>query len=164
MSPDGSKSISTLPSWIIALLTGFALAYFYILILSAASVNSGFLVVQFPHVSEVKDTLILLYLGHFLMGLLGSVISAFLIVYVPSFFFRQSPMKFGCVAGVVAMLIFVWVLFLKEGAFPDLWGRRPGFLIIDVLNGMLLIGWSGIVSILGHKTREQFLVLYKEVR
>jgi hypothetical protein len=156
-----SNNFSTLPSWILAIITGLALSYFYILITSHFDVNSGFLISQFPDVTK-EEALILLYLGYFIMGIPGTILSAFLVVFVPSFFFRQSPMRFGFVVGMVAILFLIWIFVFYEGGYPEVWGKRPWFLVIDFLHWMMLIGCCGLVSLLGHKTREKFLALYRE--
>lgn len=156
-----SKNLSTLPSWILAIITGLALAYFYIFINSSFNVNSGFLISQFPDVTK-DEAHMLLYLGYFIIGSLGVAISTFLVVYIPSFFFRQNPMKFGFVVGMVAILFLTWIFVFYESLYPEVWGRRPWFLVIDLLHWILLIGCSGLVSFLGHKTREKFLALYRE--
>ena len=116
---------------------------------------------HFTTVTDKDGKLYLLYLGSLMTGSMAAILTAFITVYFLGLLFRERPFRFGGFTGMVGVSLLVVIFVLNTDSFPSLFAKAPGFLIVDILNWMILIVFSGIASVLGHKTREKVLKFYK---
>jgi len=142
----------------LSIVGGFALVYFYVLINGVLQIYSSVLVQLLPNVSSKEGKLNLLLLGEFVFGAIAAILTGFLICYILGIFFREQPLMFGLLAGIlgISFLIIITEPF-------HLFGDRPGFLLIEIINWIILIAFSGISAVLGSKTKVKFLGLINRV-
>ena len=148
---------TNLLNWGLVILGGWCLTFYYTIIKGWLSLYGSVLVRVFANVTDKEGKLYLLYLGDFIAGAIGAILTAFLTVFLLGIFFQERPFMFGVITGLVGLPLIILAFIISSDPFSGIWLRRPGFLIGEIMNWVILVACCGIAGNLGYKTQGRFL-------